>query len=117
MMSLSNCTASYLYDLSPSPSGIITSDAKVKDLIGCRRTSRNILMFFATSYANLARVIGWRLAAWFVVKILNVYETRQEAEVFFNFTFDCQDGHPTIWNGKLVVGAEDRRSPEASPAI
>jgi len=75
-MRLSNCTVSDRRDLSPSPSVIITSDAKVKDLMDRRRTSRNILMFFATSYANLARVIGWRLAAWFVVKILNAYETK-----------------------------------------
>jgi len=80
-MRLSNYTACDWRDLSPSPSRVITSDAKVKDLMDCQRTSRNFLTFFATSYANFVRVIGWRLTVWSVVKILNACKTERKANV------------------------------------
>ena len=55
---------------------------KGEDLMDCQRTSRNFLTFFAASYANFVRVIGWCLAVWSVVGILNVRKTGWKANMY-----------------------------------
>jgi len=78
-------------------SGIAARDPSMMEAIFCKRTAMNFFIFFATSAANRALVIGRCFTVKSVVEIYGGCGCKigVDRASFAGFTFECQGEHPT----------------------